>query len=155
MAPSLDFPVSSLLCAEDTDSISYNDDSDYGDVEDYNNGFDWNMNLSKNQNLSMNLETEYSFLELPLQNDECLTLLTVKESEQFVGFVDYLNKLKNQNLFLVGRQEAVDWISKVCFDHFFNNCFGLHNLGLISCFVSAHKVTHFFFFLLRSGIYES
>ncbi|XP_071737660.1 cyclin-D3-1-like isoform X2 [Rutidosis leptorrhynchoides] len=112
MAPSLDFAVSNLLCAEDTSSISYyNDDSD-SDVEDYK-GFDWNINRFKNQNLSMNLKTEYSVLELPLQNDEFLALLTVKESEQFVGFHDYLIKLKNQNLFLVARQEAVDWISKV------------------------------------------
>ncbi|XP_071714237.1 cyclin-D4-2-like [Rutidosis leptorrhynchoides] len=119
MAPSLDFAVSSLLCAEDSDSLSYNDynddndnDDNGGDVE-YYNGFNWNMNQSKNQNLSVNLETEYSVFELPLQNDEYLTLLTVKESEQFVGFVDYLNKLKNQNFILLARQEAVDWISKV------------------------------------------
>ncbi|KAM0067154.1 putative cyclin domain-containing protein [Helianthus debilis subsp. tardiflorus] len=109
MAPSHDFEASSLLCAEDHDCISYDDDC-YDD-------FDWDINEScnKNQNLIniMSLETEYSVLDLHLQNDPCLDLLIMKESEQFVGFDDYLDKLKNQNLFLVARQEAVNWISKV------------------------------------------
>ncbi|KAF5809637.1 putative cyclin [Helianthus annuus] len=109
MAQSHDFEVSSLLCAEDHDCISYDDDC-YDD-------FDWDINEScnKNQNLIniVSLETEYSVLDLHLQNDPCLDLLIIKESEQFVGFDDYLDKLKNQNLFLVARQEAVNWISKV------------------------------------------
>ncbi|KAJ9560358.1 hypothetical protein OSB04_005518 [Centaurea solstitialis] len=115
MAPSLDCAISSLLCVEDNDSISYVIDDDDNDND--NDGFkgfgDSFSNDQKNQNLDKNLETEDSVLDLPLQNDECLTLLTQKESQQFVGFVDYLNKLKNQNLFLVARQQAVDWILKV------------------------------------------
>ncbi|KAK9067808.1 hypothetical protein SSX86_011919 [Deinandra increscens subsp. villosa] len=100
MAPSFDFSVSNLLCEEENDSICCDDDDD------------WDIN-QENPNLKMNVETEYSVLDLPLQNDDRLTLLTIKEHEQIVGFVDYLSKLKNQNLFLVARQEAVDWISKV------------------------------------------
>ncbi|KVH98836.1 cyclin-D3-1-like [Cynara cardunculus var. scolymus] len=117
MAPSLDCAMSSLLCAEDNDSICYND-NDGDDFKGFgdsfsNDGIDRNINQTQNHNLVKNLETEYSVLDLPLQNDECLTLLIEKESQQFVGFVDYLNKLKNENLFLVARQQAVDWISKV------------------------------------------
>ncbi|MFS7953237.1 putative cyclin domain-containing protein [Helianthus anomalus] len=106
MAPSHDFEVSSLLCEEEHDCISYDEDC-YDD-------FDWDINES-NQNLIniMSLETECSVFDLHLQNDPCLDLLIIKESEQFVGFADYLDKLKNQNLFLVARQEAVNWISKV------------------------------------------
>ncbi|KAI3760754.1 hypothetical protein L1987_51153 [Smallanthus sonchifolius] len=110
MAPCLDFGLSSLLCEEDNDCISYDDDGD--DLK----GLDWDINQShtqKNPNLKMIDETEYSVLDLPLQNDARLTLLNLKEHEQFVGFVDYLDKLKNQDLFLVARQQAVDWISKV------------------------------------------
>ncbi|PWA68673.1 cyclin-D3-1 [Artemisia annua] len=58
----------------------------------------------------MDLESVFN---LPLQSDEGLTLLTLKQSEQFVGFVDYLHKLKDQSFLLVARQQAVDWISKV------------------------------------------
>ena len=54
-----------------------------------------------------------SIFNIPLQNGEGLNLLTLKESEQFVGFVDYLHKLKDQSFLLVARQQAVDWISKV------------------------------------------
>ncbi|KAI3732919.1 hypothetical protein L1987_64131 [Smallanthus sonchifolius] len=104
MTPSLDFDVSNLLCDEDKDCISY-------DVGDDFKGLDGDIDQSHNE--SMIPETEHSVLDLHLQNDEYLTLLTVKESEQFVGFVDYFNKLNNQNLFLVARQEAVNWFSKV------------------------------------------
>ncbi|KAI3806694.1 hypothetical protein L1987_22608 [Smallanthus sonchifolius] len=110
MAPCLDFGVSSLLCEEDNYCISYDDDGD-----DFK-GLDWDINQShkqKNPNLKMKDETEYSVLDLPLQNDARLTLLNLKEHEQFVGFVDYLDKLKNQSLFLVARQQTVDSISKV------------------------------------------
>ncbi|XP_023746613.1 cyclin-D4-1 [Lactuca sativa] len=112
MTPSLDFAVSSLLCAEDNDSICYDDDN--GDVDDLM-GFGRNIypNEEQYQSLIRNHEIDYSVLDLPLQNDECLASLIVKESEQCVGVMDYLNKLKNQNLYLVARQEAVDWISKV------------------------------------------
>ncbi|KAF5818629.1 putative Cyclin-like superfamily [Helianthus annuus] len=110
MAPS-DFALSSLLCEEDNDSISYDD---YADVDDFR-GLDWNINQGHNQNpiLKMKDETEYYFLDLPLQNDARLTLLTSKEHEQNVGLDLYLKRLKDQNLFLVARQQAVDWILKV------------------------------------------
>ncbi|KAI3491179.1 hypothetical protein L1887_44424 [Cichorium endivia] len=111
MTPSIDFAVSSLLCAEDNDIICYDDDD--GDVDDYM-GFGRNLNQNEDQNQNLiNHELEDPVPDLPLQNDECLALLIVKESEQCVGAIDYLNKLKNQNLYLVARQEAVDWISKV------------------------------------------
>lgn len=101
MTPNVDLVVSSLLCAEENDAICDFDDD--GFVDDYEN-------RNKNENLVMDLE---SIFNLPLQNDECLTLLTLKESEQSVGFVDYLHKLKDQSFLLVARKQAVDWISKV------------------------------------------
>ncbi|KAJ9545358.1 hypothetical protein OSB04_025065 [Centaurea solstitialis] len=101
MAPSLDCLISSLLCPEDNDSICYNDEDDDDD------------DVRNHQNVN-NLETEqHLILDFPLQNDECLSLLIEKECEQFVGSFDYLNKLKNGDLDLGARQEAVDWITKV------------------------------------------
>ena len=44
-----------------------------------------------------------SIFNIPLQNGEGLNLLTLKESEQFVGFVDYLHQLKDQNFLLVAK----------------------------------------------------
>ncbi|KAI3685768.1 hypothetical protein L6452_35026 [Arctium lappa] len=115
MAPSLDCAISSLLCAEVNDSICFDDenDNDNDDFKGFGDSYAIIINQTQNQNLVKNLETEYSVLDLPLQNHECLTLLIQKESQQFVGFLDYFNKLKNDNLFLVARQQAVDWISKV------------------------------------------
>ncbi|KAI3758313.1 hypothetical protein L6452_05872 [Arctium lappa] len=108
MAPSLDCLVSSLLCAEDNDSICYDDDDD--DVLwDHRN----HQNVNQNYRFVNLVETEHSVLDFPLQTDECLNLLIEKECEQFVGFFDYLNKLNNGDLDLVARQEAVDWITKV------------------------------------------
>lgn len=93
------------------------------------------------------------FLICLCKNYECLALLIVKEIEQCVGVVDYLNILKNQNLYFVARKEVVDWISKVwliLFQDFF-----FVNLGLIfSClFVFSKKKYHFF--LIDFGILES
>lgn len=65
---------------------------------------------NKTENLIMDLE---SIFNMPVQNGEGLTLLTLKESEQFVGFVDYLHQLKDQNFLLVAWLQAVYWISKV------------------------------------------
>ena len=100
MAPSLDCLISSLLCAEDNDSICYDDD------------VLWDHRNHQNVNHDL-LETEHLILDFPLQTDESLNLLIEKECEQFMGFFDYLNKLKNGDLDLVARQEAVDWITKV------------------------------------------
>ncbi|XP_076890527.1 cyclin-D4-1-like [Bidens hawaiensis] len=99
--------LSNLLCAEDNNSICYDDDEDgHGDQ---NNVDD--IVVNKNQCFIKNLETECSVLDLPVQSDECLGLLIEKECQQFVGF-DYLEKLRNGKLDLVARQQVVDWIMK-------------------------------------------
>nr|XP_043637616.1 cyclin-D4-2-like [Erigeron canadensis] len=132
MSPSFDFAISSLLCAEENDSISYDDgENDFGDVDD-NMGFDW-QRQNDNLNQDFVIKTEY-YSVFDLQNDESLTLLTEKESEMFVGFVDYLSKLKNHNLFLVARQEAVDWISKA---------YSRFNFGPLCAYLSVNYLDRF------------
>ena len=73
------------------------------------------QNINQNQRFINNPETEQCVIDFPLRSDECLDLLIEKECEQFVDFFDYLNKLKNGNMDLVARQDAVNWITKVCF----------------------------------------
>nr|XP_043607729.1 cyclin-D4-1-like [Erigeron canadensis] len=110
-----DCPLSSLLCAEDNESICYNNNDDENDDANVNveNGlWDYGNVINKNHNFTKNLETECSVFDFPMQSDECLSLLIEKECQQFVGF-DYLIKLRNGNLDLVARQQAVDWIRKV------------------------------------------
>ncbi|XP_076923342.1 cyclin-D4-1-like [Bidens hawaiensis] len=96
--------LSNLLCAEDNNSICYDNDDD--DICGNDAG------VIKNQCFIKNLETECSVLDLPVQSDECLALLIEKECEQFVGF-EYLEKLRSGKLDLVARQQAVDWIRMV------------------------------------------
>ncbi|KAL4566062.1 hypothetical protein LXL04_030172 [Taraxacum kok-saghyz] len=103
--------LSSLLCAEDNESLCYDSADAHKNVDD---GFSSYGNYLKiNQNLSIvkNHDPEYSVHDFPLQSDECLSVLIKKECEQFVG-LDYLKKLRNGNLDFVARQQAIDWIKK-------------------------------------------
>lgn len=135
MAPSLDRLVSSLLCVEENASI-FSDDDDEEEDEDYD--MLWHHrnheNINQNQRFVNHLVTEHSVLDIPLQTDECLNLLIEKECEQFVGFFDYLNKLKNGKQDLCARQEAVDWITKV-HAHF--------NFGPLSACLSVNYLDRF------------
>ncbi|KAL7584266.1 hypothetical protein Lser_V15G44539 [Lactuca serriola] len=131
MAPSLDYLASSLLCAEENDSICYDDDNDDFDMLlDHRNY----QNINQNQRFINNPETEQCVIDFPLRSDECLVLLIEKECEQFVDFFDYLNKLKNGNMDLVARQDAVNWITKV-HAHF--------NFGPLSAYLSVNYLDRF------------
>lgn len=101
MAPSFDCAIASLLCSEENDSIFGNDE--YGGASELNHEV-------RIENLSFNGDL---FTGLPLQNDECLALMVEKEC-QYLPATDYLNRLKNGDLDLEFRKEAIDWIEKVC-----------------------------------------
>ncbi|KAI3776639.1 hypothetical protein L1987_46425 [Smallanthus sonchifolius] len=127
MAPSLDCLSSSLLlCAEENDTIFYEDD------DDDRNG----QNINQNQRFLNHFETEDSVLDLdfPLQADVRLTLLIEKECEQFLGFFDYFNNLKNGKLDMAARQEAVDWITKV---------HAYFNFGPLTAYLSVNYLDRF------------
>ncbi|XP_059637125.1 cyclin-D4-1-like [Cornus florida] len=110
MVPSFDCGVSSLLCGEDNDSIFCDDDVDYGAVEGFDPTCHHRNHQTNNQNQSFFREEE-SLIGLPMQSDESLSLLFKREREQFHGS-DYLNRLRNGELDLGARNEAVDWIGK-------------------------------------------
>ncbi|KAK9743412.1 hypothetical protein RND81_03G237200 [Saponaria officinalis] len=99
MAPSFDYAMSSLFCAEDNASIF--DDVDV--FEDCNS-------IWKCGNLR-NFDQNQNFFGI-LQSDECISSLFEKERQHFCGF-DYFKRLKCGDLDLVSRNEAVYWIQKV------------------------------------------
>lgn len=104
MAPSFDC-VSSLLCAEDSNSVF--DDNHYGGtvVEVYEET--WHRTR---------YHQSHHFGEpdwLPLLGDECFAMMVEKEWQQWHG-VDYFNRLQSGDLDFGARNEAIEWIEKVC-----------------------------------------
>ncbi|KAL9234689.1 hypothetical protein vseg_009528 [Gypsophila vaccaria] len=95
MVPSFDYAMSSLLCAEENESI-------FDDIIDDNN------NINNNNNNVWDDKNE-NFI---LQSEECLSSMFEKERQYFCG-VDYLKRLRFGDLDLLSRNEAVDWIHKV------------------------------------------
>ncbi|XP_016455513.1 cyclin-D2-1 [Nicotiana tabacum] len=111
MAPSMDCAVSSLLCAEDNNSIFYNeDDDDFGFVEEDR----WYSRNHRNgqENNKRLFYGEESLTGIPLQSEECLALMIEKESEHMPA-VDYFDRLRNGDLDIGARDEILDWIAKV------------------------------------------
>ncbi|XP_074263592.1 cyclin-D4-1-like [Silene latifolia] len=124
MAPSFDYAMSSLFCSEDNTSIFDDVDDNYGSctsvIEDE---FEDN-----NQN----------FVKF-LQSDECLSSLFDKEMQHFVGF-DYLKRLRNGDLDLIARNEAVNWIEKVQSHYNFGPlCFYL-SVNYLDRFLSTYEL---------------
>ena len=111
MAPSSDYAVSSLLCAEDNNSIFYDNDH-FGmgaEVEEF--GATWNHRYYRNlnQNRVFNGVDEDG---LPLQSEESVALMVEKERKHLPN-ANYLKRLQSGDLDLEARKEAVDWIGKV------------------------------------------
>ncbi|XP_058224987.1 cyclin-D4-1-like [Rhododendron vialii] len=106
MAPSFDC----LLCGEDNIGI-FSDEFGYGDsVEEIEPIWNQGHHLTNNQ--KGNCDGEEPLTWLPMQSDECLDSLLKRESDHLPKS-DYLNRLRNGDLDLVARREAVDWIGKV------------------------------------------
>ena len=91
MAPGLDIAVSSLLCAEENESIYFDDDG----VQEYQSTNFYDIGSDKNQNFKV----EEGFMSgfLPLLSDECVDLMFVKECEHLPAD-DYLERLGNGDL---------------------------------------------------------
>ena len=103
MAPSFDCTVSSLLCAEDNNSIVDDNDRYDATVEEFEATWHNGNHQIQNQNCGW---------WLPIQSEECLVLMVEKEC-QHLPSGDYLKRLRNGDLDLGARKEAVDWIAKV------------------------------------------
>lgn len=113
MAPSFDYTVSSLLCAEEEAITIFGDDNYGGFVDDYSEiGHD---RLDRNQpNLNQNhLGLGFSgFLTIELVSEDCLAAMFEREKHHLPRF-DFLKRLKIGDLDLEARNEAIDWIQKV------------------------------------------
>ncbi|KAL7262510.1 hypothetical protein ACSBR1_000805 [Camellia fascicularis] len=102
MAPSFDFVVSSLLCTEDNSIIFGDDEIDFEPT--------WHNRNHRTRNQNQSFDEPY--IVLPMQSDECLAQMLKRECELLLAS-DYLSGLRNGDLNLMARREAVIWIGKV------------------------------------------
>ncbi|KAJ4967461.1 hypothetical protein NE237_019310 [Protea cynaroides] len=108
MAPSFDCSYSNLLCAEDNSSILSFD----GVGEEFNDGDAWLTQNLQTLNQNQSFHSGELPIGLPLQTEECLSLMVSKEC-QHLPRNDYLKRLQSGDLDIGVRREAVDWIRKV------------------------------------------
>ncbi|XP_028078365.1 cyclin-D4-2-like isoform X2 [Camellia sinensis] len=101
MAPSFDFAVSSLLCTEDNSIIFGDDEIDFEPT--------WHNRNHRTRNQNQSFDEPY--IVLPMQSDECLAQMLKRECELLLAS-DYLSGLRNGDLNLMARREAVIWIGK-------------------------------------------
>lgn len=105
MAPSFDRAVSSLLCVEDDTSVFGENDGDGAAGE----GVEatWRRR-GRGQDGCFEGREEL----VPMQSEECLAVLLEKECRHLPG-LDYLTRLRNGDLDVAVRAEAMDWMGKV------------------------------------------
>ncbi|KAI8550282.1 hypothetical protein RHMOL_Rhmol06G0092900 [Rhododendron molle] len=110
MAPSFDCAASTLLCSEEHISM-FADEFENGDmIEDFEPVWHHRNNGTNNRNKEFDGESWLT--GLPVLSDECLALMVKRECEHLPRR-DYLNRLRNGDLDLGARREAVEWIGKV------------------------------------------
>ncbi|KAF8377345.1 hypothetical protein HHK36_030722 [Tetracentron sinense] len=137
MAPSFDYTASSLLCAEDNNSIMCFDDGDYGTVDEFGDAWKHQNRRSHNQNQSFN---GGDFLTgFPLQSDECLVLMVERECEHLPRD-GYLKRLRSGDLDLGVRRVAVDWIWKVHAHYSFGPLSVYLSINYLDRFLSAYEM---------------
>ncbi|KAE9609074.1 putative cyclin [Lupinus albus] len=124
MAPSFDC-VSSLLCAEDSNSVFDEGHSVYEDT--------W----QHRRNLQIHRFGES--YELPLQDDECFAMMVEKEHQHWPGIV-YLNRLHSGDLDFGARNEAVDWIEKARVQLGFGPLCAYLSINYLDRFLSTYRL---------------
>ncbi|XP_055821100.1 cyclin-D4-2-like [Solanum dulcamara] len=97
MAPSMDFVISGLFCAEYKNAILENV---YDDVR--------TLFHENHQNSQQTL----CLTAVPFQSDDCVAIMIKKECE-YVPCADYLEMLKNGEFDVGSREQILDWICKV------------------------------------------
>ncbi|KAL3504846.1 hypothetical protein ACH5RR_034687 [Cinchona calisaya] len=135
MAPSFDYAMSSLLCAEDNISVFGDDDDDevfdMGEFED-------RCHQEKLQMNGFYGEEILNGLTLPMLSEECLVLMIKKECEHLPAS-DYLKRLKNGDLDFDARQGAIDWIKQVQAHFNFGPLCLYLSLNYLDRFLSAYE----------------
>ncbi|GMH00222.1 hypothetical protein Nepgr_002061 [Nepenthes gracilis] len=138
MAPSFDGALSSLLCAEDNLSIFYGADN-VGLVDDFQiNASHHRNHRTLVQELGFNGGEGFARL-LPMASEECLSLMIERETEHLPG-PDYLSRLRNGDLDLKARKEAVDWICRVQSHYNFGPLSAYLSINYLDRFLSTYKL---------------
>ena len=112
MAPSFDCVVSSLLCAEDN-AIFGDDELGSALLDDSDDTWSHRNHRSHTDHNKSRSFVGETMAILPLQSDELLASMAERECHHLLAS-DYLKRLINGDLDLVARNQAVDWILKVC-----------------------------------------
>lgn len=133
MAPSFDCAVSNLLCAEDNNSIFDHNDHYDATVEEFEATWHHGNHQICNQNGGGDGGC------LPMQSDECLVLMVEKECQHLPNG-DYLKRLRNGDLDMGARKEAVDWIAKVHAHFGFGPLCAYLSINYLDRFLSAYEL---------------
>ncbi|KAF5195477.1 Cyclin-d4-1 [Thalictrum thalictroides] len=114
----------SLLCSENR-NICFQDASVHDDDDD---GFG---RLNQNQNF-FNGNGDF-FVGLSLPSEECMSLMVKKEHDHLPR-KDYLNRLRNGDLDIMVRKDAIDWMNKV---------HSYYSFGPLSAYLSINYLDRF------------
>ncbi|KAK9109091.1 hypothetical protein Sjap_017151 [Stephania japonica] len=150
MAPSFDCTGSSLLCAEDNNSLMCFDEEDDGLGDDGGFGvYEEGHDHQKRRFLHGGGYVDF-YVGFGLQSEERLDLLFEREW-QHLPSEDYLERLKRGDLDVGMRREAVDWMEKTALLVFWHSCkfsnvIWVHNyycFGPLSAYLSVSYLDRF------------
>lgn len=127
-----DFPMadynafdSDLFCNEETKAFSFNDGDDDDDDEDHLllQPFSSQKGAEKDSIFSNGPSDSEALVHLPCLSEECIGYMLEREREHLPRD-DYLKRLRNGDLDVGLRREALDWMFKVTFWLTFLDFFG-------------------------------
>ncbi|PIA46492.1 hypothetical protein AQUCO_01500202v1 [Aquilegia coerulea] len=120
----------SLLCSENS-NICFQDDS----IDDDND--EGIGRLNQNQNI-FNGNGDF-FIGIPLPSEECVSLMVDKEYDHLPR-KDYLNRLRNGDLDIMVRRDAIDWMNKVHSYYSFGPLSAYLSINYFDRFLSNYKL---------------
>ncbi|XP_043710871.1 cyclin-D3-1-like [Telopea speciosissima] len=135
MAPSFDCSTSNLLCAED---LFTNVECD-GVEEEFDGGDAWLRQNHRTLNQNQSFYGVEFLIELPLQTEECFSLMVEKEC-QHLPKNDYMKRLQSGDLDMGARGEAVDWMGKVHAYYSFGPLSAYLSINYLDRFLSAYEL---------------
>ncbi|KAF2299768.1 hypothetical protein GH714_003251 [Hevea brasiliensis] len=136
MAPSFDCAVSSLLCADDNNSIFDDNDSFGAVIEQFEATWHHKNHRIYHQDRSSGGGGDG---ELPMPSNECLALMVEKECQHLPN-VGYLKRLRRGDLDLGARKEAIDWMGKVHAHFGFGPLCAYLSINYLDRFLSAYEL---------------
>ncbi|KAJ4827418.1 hypothetical protein Tsubulata_034307 [Turnera subulata] len=136
MAPSFDCAASSLLCAEDNESIFDDNECSGAVVEEFEAAWHHRDHRIRCQDRGFD-GGDGGLLTAP--SEECLALMIEKESRHLPS-TDYLQRLRTGDLDLGDRKEAADWIGKVHAHFGFGPLCAYLSINYLDRFLSSYEL---------------